>query len=325
MASNSSKPSDEELTNQLQQLRTQLNKKQTFESAVSSIKSLLLQSYSTSSPSTQKLFYDVVSRVATVIRTRYTFPAYLLAGVDLLETADRLTVNPAEKTHLNSCITHFRQTLNQEDPENGGERISQSNRRGGYLFEGHLTVDQEPAQPNWLVQQNLLTALAAQSQTAGENGDSSNDEVVGSLMRGLVESLDVSMLDNLEDLLPPMEGTTGRVAPPASKEVVEKLPVIKLESEEMVKEKIGEEGAECCICKEKLGVGDEMQEMPCKHLFHPPCLKPWLDEHNSCPICRHELPTDDHKYESWKEREKELEEERRGAANAVRGGEFMYI
>lgn len=51
----------------------------------------------------------------------------------------------------------------------------------------------------------------------------------------------------------------------------------------------------------------------------------WQDAHNSCPICRHELQTDDHSYESWKEREKEAEEERKGAANAVRGGEYMYV
>lgn len=30
-------------------------------------------------------------------------------------------------------------------------------------------------------------------------------------------------------------------------------------------------------------------------------------------------------YESRKEREREEEEDRRGAANAVRGGEFIYI
>nr|CAB3453464.1 unnamed protein product [Digitaria exilis] len=111
-------------------------------------------------------------------------------------------------------------------------------------------------------------------------------------------------------------------APPASKELVANLPVLTVTDEVIAR--LGSE-TECAVCRENLVVDDKMQELPCKHLFHPPCLKPWLDENNSCPICRYELRTDDHAYESRKEREKEEEEDRRGAANAVRGGEFMYI
>lgn len=40
-------------------------------------------------------------------------------------------------------------------------------------------------------------------------------------------------------------------------------------------------------------MGDEVQVLPCegRHVFHPPCLAPWLAEHNSCPTCRCELPS----------------------------------
>lgn len=44
-------------------------------------------------------------------------------------------------------------------------------------------------------------------------------------------------------------------------------------------------------CREDLAVGDQVQVLPCnaadgKHVFHPPCLAPWLAENNSCPTCR---------------------------------------
>lgn len=61
--------------------------------------------------------------------------------------------------------------------------------------------------------------------------------------------------------------------PPASKKVVAELPVIVMTDEILAK--VGP-NAECAICKENLVIGDKMQELPCKHTFHPPCLKPWL-------------------------------------------------
>lgn len=52
-------------------------------------------------------------------------------------------------------------------------------------------------------------------------------------------------------------------------------------------------GRECVICKEEMEMGRDVCELPCEHLFHWMCILPWLTKKNTCPYCRHRLPTDD--------------------------------
>ncbi|KAF3768030.1 hypothetical protein M406DRAFT_275805, partial [Cryphonectria parasitica EP155] len=74
----------------------------------------------------------------------------------------------------------------------------------------------------------------------------------------------------------------SNAAPPASETAINNLLKKKLD-----KEMTGESGkAECTICLDEMNIGDEVTVLPCKHWFHGECVVLWLNEHNTCPICR---------------------------------------
>nr|XP_016474890.1 PREDICTED: E3 ubiquitin-protein ligase RING1-like [Nicotiana tabacum] len=73
---------------------------------------------------------------------------------------------------------------------------------------------------------------------------------------------------------------------PASKSAVEGLPSIKV-NEELLKSEL----AQCVVCKDDFELGLDVKQLPCKHVYHEGCILSWLELHNSCPVCRYELPT----------------------------------
>ncbi|CAM9477844.1 unnamed protein product [Phaeothamnion confervicola] len=45
-------------------------------------------------------------------------------------------------------------------------------------------------------------------------------------------------------------------------------------------------GDTCSICLFEFEPADKLRQLPCRHLFHPHCLGPWLLQHGSCPMCK---------------------------------------
>ena len=81
----------------------------------------------------------------------------------------------------------------------------------------------------------------------------------------------------------------------ASEEAVRKLPIIKIEEKHckagmMADGRTSLEPPTCTVCCELIHMGTEGMFMPCGHIYHPDCLKPWLETNNTCPVCRFELP-----------------------------------
>lgn len=44
----------------------------------------------------------------------------------------------------------------------------------------------------------------------------------------------------------------------------------------------------CSICQEEFEAGDELGKLNCGHGYHMECIKQWLGQKNSCPVCKSE-------------------------------------
>ncbi|XP_072294949.1 E3 ubiquitin-protein ligase RNF126-like [Eucyclogobius newberryi] len=71
--------------------------------------------------------------------------------------------------------------------------------------------------------------------------------------------------------------------PPADGDRIRSLPTIQITAEHVAS------GLECPVCKEDYSVGENVRQLPCSHMFHNNCIIPWLEQHDTCPVCRKSL------------------------------------
>ncbi|KAJ6852940.1 putative E3 ubiquitin-protein ligase RHC1A [Iris pallida] len=88
----------------------------------------------------------------------------------------------------------------------------------------------------------------------------------------------------LDELMEMLTRNDRRGPPPASRSAIDAMPTIKINQRHLRGD------SHCPVCKERFELGSDAREMPCKHIYHPDCIVPWLVQHNSCPVCRLELP-----------------------------------
>ncbi|XP_075032482.1 E3 ubiquitin-protein ligase RNF115 [Calonectris borealis] len=75
--------------------------------------------------------------------------------------------------------------------------------------------------------------------------------------------------------------------PPADKEKISSLPTVTVTQEQV------DTGLECPVCKEDYAVAEQVRQLPCNHFFHSNCIVPWLELHDTCPVCRKSLKGED--------------------------------
>ncbi|NWV49183.1 PJA2 ligase, partial [Daphoenositta chrysoptera] len=93
-------------------------------------------------------------------------------------------------------------------------------------------------------------------------------------------------LQAVETALAQLESLTFDVEqthPPATKETIDCLPQIIITGDCNGQEQC------CTICCSEYVEGEIITELPCRHLFHKPCVSLWLQRSGTCPVCRHVL------------------------------------
>lgn len=66
-------------------------------------------------------------------------------------------------------------------------------------------------------------------------------------------------------------------------EDIKRIPMVK------VTQKHVENGTQCTTCMETFNLGEDVAKLNCDHIFHRPCIEPWLQRNNTCPICRTQI------------------------------------
>ncbi|KAG9145425.1 hypothetical protein Leryth_021344 [Lithospermum erythrorhizon] len=132
--------------------------------------------------------------------------------------------------------------------------------------------------------------------SAGEGGGGGDrlyqlyyDDGAGTGLRPLPRTMSEILLgagfDRLLDQLSQLEVNRPEKLP-ASKAAIESMPTVEIGSSHVCSD------MQCAVCHEDFIIGSKAREMPCKHLYHSECILPWLSLRNSCPVCRHELPSE---------------------------------
>lgn len=109
-----------------------------------------------------------------------------------------------------------------------------------------------------------------------------------------------TQFENLLNLIMTFEQNI-RGHPPASDNAINNLEKVKVGQDNLEQFK----DVECNICLTNFAIGDTVTKLHCSHEFHDNCIIHWLKMHNTCPVCRSELESNDPNYENRKNAHRE--------------------
>ncbi|KAK7351126.1 hypothetical protein VNO77_10347 [Canavalia gladiata] len=144
----------------------------------------------------------------------------------------------------------------------------------------------EDSEPEPGIQHRPRTWIVLQPIDPSSNGLGPIDHIPwrqGPIPRG-ADARDYYLGPGLNELIEQLTENDRQGPAPAPERAINAIPSVKIERKHL------KENSQCPVCQEDFEVGGEARELACNHIYHSDCIVPWLRLHNSCPVCRHEVP-----------------------------------
>lgn len=308
------------LKQDIEAIRSDLNKRQTFLTGCSKFINLLTelnekQSDLLAQKDIIESVFGLVSRVATLLRTRYTDKVFwrsgrkvFLAGETVFQNA-KVIPSPTDKL---KSIAEWKKLADEElkDEEEGEKKPTAPSAPttatttpppqqpqqsiDPSLLSSFISPGGNPSSPDVAAVAQLLGTLFQQIQTTtqGENGNREGNSEGNAFDLPNMMNMDEEALIEMVMRRSQEEYQERNGPPPASRDARYNLHVITIE----------EEGIVCSVCQEEFRKGSKAKQLPCSHFFHYKCSLEWLERHNTCPLCRHQLPSEKMHFDADAER-----------------------
>jgi hypothetical protein len=275
----------------LETIRSDLNKRQTFLSGCLKAETIFNDLIANQSSLLQdkeviETVYSVISRVSTLLRTRYTDQVFWRAGRKVFISGESIFMN-SKLFGSNQRLKTISECKKLADGELKDEEVGQEKK---YNAPSTSTLDPEtspasttpptlqldpsilsqgtapPPEMEMQMVAQLLGSLfqQAQQQRSGANGSRDDEEGDGNGMGDLSRFMDG---DTLLEMVMRQSQEDVQGPPPASRDARHNLHVITIE----------QEGVVCSVCQEEFRKGSKAKQLPCKHFFHYKCSLEWLE------------------------------------------------
>ena len=211
-------------------------------------------------------------------------------------------------TRINITINN-NNNINNNNRANNTSQISNQNNPGQYQYGMNNTLLFLPSTVNY-VTMNENNLIPSMMNSIGSIFSNISPEIINffnsfNMNNGLISFLNNHNNDfqfnNLVNIMMSFDLGSNNRHPPASDKAIKELKKIEVNDNNLSNYK----NITCNICLENFEVGNILRILECNHEFHENCIITWLKSNNTCPICRHELESNDPNYERRKNNHRE--------------------